>query len=129
MIKLRREGVLDVYILVLAAFLFISPWLFAYSRDFVRMDAWIAGAVLFAAALLAITVFSEWEEWVILAIGLWLLVSPWILGFTHTRAMHISIGVGCVVTFLAVLELWLIHYGHASRAGQARPSGRLADRR
>ena len=110
MMKLRRETILDVYTLVLAAFLFVSPWLFAYARDFVRMDAWIAGGLLIAVSLAAIIAFAEWEEWAILAVGLWLLASPWILGFTHTTAMHISIGIGCVVTYLAVLELWLIHY-------------------
>src|SRR5262249_7672398 len=108
--KRRRETILDVYTLLLAAFLFVSPWLFAYARDFVRMGAWITGGLLIAVSLAAILIFAEWEEWVILAGGLWLLASPWILGFTHTTAMHISIGVGCVVTFLAALELWLIHY-------------------
>lgn len=112
----RRQTILDIYTLILAAFLFLSPWLFAFTRGFVRMDAWIAGALLIAVSLAAITAFAEWEEWVILALGLWLLASPWILGFTHTTAMHISIGVGCVVTFLAALELWLIHYDRP-RAG------------
>jgi SPW repeat-containing protein len=110
MMKRRRETILDVYTLLLAAFLFVSPWLFAYARDFVRIDAWVAGGLLIAVSLAAILAFAEWEEWVILAGGLWLLASPWILGFTHTTAMHISIGIGCVVTFLAALELWLIHY-------------------
>jgi hypothetical protein len=38
-----------------------------------------------------------------------MIVSPWLLGFAHTRAMHIGIGVGCVVIYLAGLELLLIH--------------------
>jgi hypothetical protein len=28
----------------------------------------------------------------------------------HTRAMHISIGLGAMVAFLAALELWLMNY-------------------
>jgi hypothetical protein len=32
------------------------------------------------------------------------------LGFTHTKAMHVSIGAGIVVTFMAGLELWLVNY-------------------
>jgi hypothetical protein len=116
MTKLRRESIIDVYTLVLAAFLFVSPWLFAYTREFVRMDAWIAGGLLAAVALAAIIAFAEWEEWLILVVGLWLLASPLLLGFTHTMAMHISIGVGSVVSYLALLELWLIHYGEP-RAG------------
>ena len=32
MLKWRRESVLDIYNLVLALFLFITPWLFAYAN-------------------------------------------------------------------------------------------------
>jgi len=32
------------------------------------------------------------------------------LGFTGTTAMHVSIGVGIIVVYLALLDLWLIHY-------------------
>lgn len=46
--------------------------------------------------------------------GLWLIASPWILGFAHVRAMHFSIGIGAVVTFLALLELWLVYDGHST---------------
>jgi hypothetical protein len=38
---------------------------------------------------------------------MWLVISPWALGFAHTRAMHYSIGIGAVVAFFALLELWL----------------------
>jgi hypothetical protein len=37
-------------------------------------------------------------------------IIPWILGFTHTRAMHVGVGFDAMVTFLSVLELWLITY-------------------
>jgi hypothetical protein len=29
------------------------------------------------------------------------------LGFAHTTAMHFAIGIGCVVAFMAALELFL----------------------
>ena len=44
-----------------------------------------------------------------LLLGIWLIASPWALGFAHTRAMHFSIGVGVTVAFLAALELWLVY--------------------
>jgi hypothetical protein len=40
-------------------------------------------------------------------LGLWLVVSPWLLGFAHTGAMHFSLGIGTAIAFLASLELWL----------------------
>jgi hypothetical protein len=56
-------------------------------------------------------VYTEWEEWIVLAAGLWMMLSPFVLGFPHTTAMHVIIGIGFIVSFLAALDLWLIHYG------------------
>jgi SPW repeat len=39
-----------------------------------------------------------------------LIASPWVLGFAHSRAMHVSIGLGAAVAFFAALELWLANY-------------------
>jgi SPW repeat len=60
-------------------------------------------------SLAAVVAFSSWEEWANLLVGIWLIISPWMLGFAHTSAMHFSIGVGAAVTFLAALELWLVY--------------------
>jgi SPW repeat len=43
------------------------------------------------------------------ALGLWLIAAPWLLGFLHRPAMHVSIVIGILVTFLSLLELWLAH--------------------
>jgi hypothetical protein len=70
-------------------------------------------------AIAAIMAFSEWEEWITLFLGLWLIAAPCLLGFPQAASMKISIGVGIVVAYLALLELWLIHYGSSDdvRAG------------
>jgi SPW repeat len=103
----RRESVLDLYNLLLAALLFVSPWLFKLSNTAAKMDLWAGGAVIAAISLAAIAAYASWEEWTNVAVGLWLVISPWALGFAHTRAMHYSIGIGAVVAFFALLELWL----------------------
>jgi hypothetical protein len=114
--KWRRESILDFYNLALAAVLLVSPWLFTLTNRAGRLDILATGAAIAAISLGAIVAFASWEEWMNLLLGLWLVASPWILGFTHTRAMHFSIGLGAVVAFLAVLELWLVyeatHLGH-----------------
>jgi hypothetical protein len=101
--------VLDLYNLVLAAVLFVSPWLFKLTNSTGKMDLWVTGAAIAAISLAAIAAYADWEEWANLLLGLWLIASPWILGFAHTRAMHFSIGIGVVVAFLAALELWLVY--------------------
>ena len=107
--KWRRESVLDVYNLALAMLLFVSPWLFAGSKGLPAIDIWASSAAIAAISLAAIFAFANWEEWANLALGIWLVVSPWVLGFTHTSAMHFSIAIGAAVAFLAALELWLMY--------------------
>ena len=51
------------------------------------------------------------------------MVSPWVLGFTHTNAMHFSIGVGSAVAFLASLELWLLYDASSARTHKSRLVG------
>ena len=120
MLKWRRESALDVYNLVLALFLFVTPWLFAYASEDARIDLWASGALIAIISLLTFVAFSIWEEWLNLLLGTWLVISPWILGFTHTRAMHFSIGIGAVVAFMAALEIWLV-YDAASEKRSVSP--------
>jgi hypothetical protein len=110
MFKWRREAALDIYNLVLGVFLFLSPWLFTMTRETARIDTWASGLLVAAVSAAAIVAFRQWEEWVSLLAGLWMIVSPWALGFVGTPAMHVNIGVGCAVAFLAALELWLVRY-------------------
>jgi len=105
----RRESALDLYNLLLAMFLLISPWLFARANGTAAVDLRTSGAAIAILSLAAMVAFANWEEWANLLLGLWLIVSPWALSFTHTRAMHFSIGVGATVAFLAALELWLVY--------------------
>lgn len=114
MSKRRPEAILDVYNLVLGISLFVSPWLFAFAHGAAGMDARAGGAEIAAASIAALLVFAEWEEWVTLLAGLWMVVSPVVLGFQHTTAMHVSVGIGLAVSYVAAIDLWLIHYGPRS---------------
>jgi SPW repeat len=106
----RRPFVLDFYTAAFGLFLFVSPWLFAYANEKARLDLWASGAAIAAISIAAIIAFSNWEEWLNFLLGVWLIASPWVLGFAHTRAMHVSIGLGALVAFVATLELWLVNY-------------------
>ncbi|WP_051310637.1 SPW repeat protein [Bradyrhizobium sp. Cp5.3] len=105
----ERETVPDVYNLFLAAVLFISPWLFKLTISQGRIDIWVTSAIIGILSLAAIIAYRDWEEWINVLMGVWLIVSPWLLGFAHTRAMHLSIGFGVVIVLLALLDLFL-HY-------------------
>ena len=121
MIKRRREAVFDIYNLVIGAFLFLSPWLLGLTRENARLDSWAVGAAIVVLSLAALILFSEWEEWLNLLLGCWLIASPWVLGFAHTRAMHWAIGIGVVSLFMTALELWMIHYDQPDQQPQHQP--------
>lgn len=125
--KWHRETVLDLYNLLLAALLFVSPWLFRLTNGSGKMDLWATGAAIALISLAAMIAYKDWEEWANFLLGLWLIASPWLLGFAHTSAMHFSIGIGIVIAFLAVLDLWL-HYDatHSEPAHQDRVNSSAA---
>jgi hypothetical protein len=118
----RRESALDLYNLVLAAILLISPWLFTLTNTRARIDLWASSLAVILISLAAIAAFAKWEEWANLILGIWLVGSPWILGFAHTRAMHFSIGIGLAITFLAALELFLLWDADPARQSRAEVS-------
>ena len=106
----RHHAILEIYQLILAVFLFVSPWLFAFAHATLRIDTWVSAGIVAAMSAVALIVFREWEEWVACILGLWVAVSPWVFGFQHTRAMFINLAVGILIAYLALMELWLIHY-------------------
>jgi len=59
--------------------------------------------------VLSLAAFAVWEESLNLIVGLWVLVSPWVLGFQGTtNAMTIHVVVGIAVAVLAAIELWMM---------------------
>ena len=118
--ELARGAILDVYNLSLAVFLFVSPWLFAYANGAARFDFWASSTLIAVLSAAAIVAFFDWEEWLNLLLGIWLISAPWLLGYAHTGAMHVSIGVGVIVAYLAGLRIWLAHYGDRTEQQDGR---------
>jgi hypothetical protein len=95
---------------VLGVWLIISPWVFQYPTAIPAWNAWVVGAVIAVAAAAALMAFHEWEEWVNTALGAWLVVSPWILGFSElTTALLNQIVIGLLVGALAIWSANIEH--------------------
>ena len=111
-LKWKESGV-DIINLVLAVFLFLTPWIFGFvAGTAAAPNAWISGVIIGAVAIAALTSFAEWEEWVNLVLGLWVIVSPWVLGFaTETAAKSAHVVVGLIVAALAAIKLWMLREG------------------
>lgn len=101
---------------VLAAWVLLSPWALGFDGD--RTATWNAlavGAALLAVALGAVFVPQAWEHWSAAALGLWLAVSPWVLGFAGLRDAMLS----TALTGVAVLALaaWTLAADKSSGGG------------
>src|SRR6266567_3774314 len=99
----------DVANLVLGAILFFSPWIFAFDAGLPSQNAFISGIVIAALSIAALAAFAVWEEWLNLIVGLWVIISPWVLGFQGSTAMTVHVVIGMIVAVLAAIELWLLY--------------------
>ncbi len=92
---------------VLGACLAFTPWALGFDgNNLATVNAVLVGLALVAAALGAMMVPRAWEEWTEAVLGLWLIVSPWALGFgTHADARGVAVVAGIVI---AALALWTL---------------------
>lgn len=90
--------------LALGIWLVLSPWVLAYAGEATAAwNAHIVGAIIAVAAFAALIAFQRWEEWVNAGLAAWLIVSPFILGFSAlTYALWNQIIVGLLVGCLAI---------------------------
>lgn len=109
-----RAGYQDWVTLVCAVLLFISPWILTFSGDVMATRAaWITGVVVAIFAIAALVQFAEWEEWVSGLLGVWMIVAPWIVGFSAVgMAVAAFVILGVVVVLAAASELWQVHHPH-----------------
>jgi hypothetical protein len=93
--------------LALGAWLVLSPWALGFQGETTpMMNAVIVGIALAAAALGAIFVPRAWEEWTEFALGLWLIASPWVLGFRTLREAMLSTVITGII--IAALAAWVL---------------------
>ena len=92
---------------LLGAWLVASPWALGFSGETqATANMAIIGALLVAAALGAMLMPRAWEEWTETVLGLWLIVSPWVVGFAdHANANLVAVATGAAVM---VLALWTL---------------------
>ena len=106
--------------LVLGLWIFASPWILQLTtaNNTVTWNLYIVGIAVAALAATALFAFQAWEEWTNLVLGLWLLASPWILGFSSsTLLMWNAVVAGALVVVLAG---WVIAPPQDSPQGPAK---------
>lgn len=97
----------DPVSLALGLWLVVSPWALGFAGEAGAMwNAVIAGVLVAAIACYALFEVMAWQEWANAALGIWLVISPWVLGFSAlAAAMWSAVLVGAVIAALAIWAL------------------------
>lgn len=86
----------------------VSPLLFDRSvPDRALLNTMTVGVLVVALSALELVDLRRWQEWLLLALGAWLVASPWIFGYApdgSPATWHMVLGL--VVMTLASLEFW-----------------------
>jgi SPW repeat len=84
----------------------LSPWALHFDLETVpTRNAVIVGFLIILAEVVTLSVFRPWEEWINVALGAWLVISPWVLGIASTAATVNFVVVGVLVIALALYEM------------------------
>ncbi len=104
--------------LLLAVLLFISPWALGFTDHIhAARTAWTSGIVIGFIAFAAIVQFAEWEEWLNLLLGVWLIFAPWIVGFAGVvAAMRTHVALGVLIALFSAWELWAVRHETSAHA-------------
>jgi len=117
----RSNRVQDWALLVLAVWLFISPWVLQFGGSLAAVgaangslvevsraawNAWVLGVIVFLVALLAVGRMETWQEYINMILGAWIFVAPWALAFTPLwRASWDHWIVGALIFLIALWSL------------------------
>lgn len=98
--------------------LILAPWYLELSSETAAArNAFIAGAAIAIIAMLAISKSYDWEEYLNLAVGVWVTAAPWVLGFAEMRtATGAHVVVGLSVILLSGFELWRLYRSPEARS-------------
>lgn len=119
----QKSGWQDWANIVLAVLLFITPWVFQFAASpseaigavgssAAAWNAWISALIVAGLAVAALLRFAEWEEWLNAIVGVWLVISPWLLGFAGlAAAMWSAVILGALIIIASAWKAIDTHRG------------------
>lgn len=137
LVRAQRQQIIGMLMIVSAVVLFVAPWIVGYpdtAKDAHRNELGVGMIVLFIAMARFARYPGKWPDLVVLAAGVWLIVSPWVLSVQNTEvfdgAQVIDVVVGTVLVMLAGLSLLMLALSerHGDRQ-QGRRATEAGDRR
>jgi len=100
--------------MLLGVLIVLSPWFStqashetAGDRSYVILNTFAVGMIIMGLAQLEYVALQRWEEVAEIVLGLWLVASPYIFGYSGDGVLVFwHSGLGGLVVLLAALQLW-----------------------
>ncbi|MBS0326178.1 MAG: SPW repeat protein [Proteobacteria bacterium] len=110
----RQQRWQDWINLLIGIWLFISPWAVGFegSQMAASWNAWILGVAVVVFSAIAVSMPQAWEEIINLLLGVWMLISSWVIDVTSRAAQTNAVVVGLLVILFAILAVAMSHDGH-----------------
>ena len=89
--------------LLIGIWLFISPWVigFAGGDSPASWNAWILGVAIVVFSAFAVSLPQVWEEVVNILLGIWMVISSWVIGVASRAVETNAVIVGLLVILFA----------------------------
>jgi hypothetical protein len=100
---MREKRWQDWLNLLIGIWLFISPWVmgFAGSGTGADWNAWIIGVAIVVFSAIAVSLPQAWEEVINILLGIWMVISSWVIGVTIRAVETKFVIVGLLVILFA----------------------------
>ena len=100
--------------MLLGVLIMVSPWfpmqvsdVVDVERSHLVLNSFVVGMLVLGLAQLEYVALHRWEEVASILLGLWLIVSPVIFGYSEDQALQLwHILLGAMVAGIGALQLW-----------------------
>jgi len=111
---MREKRWQDWLNLLLGIWLFVSPWVigFANTDNGASWNAWIIGVAIVVFSAIAVSLPQAWEEVINILLGIWLVVSSWVIGVVSRASETNAVIVGLLVVLFAAWAMTMSRDWH-----------------
>jgi hypothetical protein len=89
---------------LLGIWLMAAPSVFGYVGTAAEDNGRIIGPIVGTFGIIAVWEVTRGCRWLILPLGLWMLVAPWILGYAHGIAIANDMAIGALAAGLSLVK-------------------------
>lgn len=99
--------------MLVGALIVVSPWFPVQDQAAIAgnqtavLNTIAVGLVVFGVSQLEYVALQRWQEVATIFVGLWLIASPYVIGYSGDGFLRVyHTGLGAVVVLLGLLQLW-----------------------